>query len=284
MLSGISYWSLPGGLEGTCSLTTALQLAKEQQFDALELAIAPEGAIHVQLTEGECESMREQCDASGIRVNTLASGMSWAFNPVSNDESVRSESIRLHSEAIRRAAWLGCEALLYVPGVVTSPISPAERVRYDHAMDRAKYAVESLLKIAEECRVSLCIENVWNGFLYSPLELRDFIDGVSSDWLGVYFDAGNLLGYQQHPPDWIQLLGSRIKRVHVKGYRDVFGFAGNYEFCELDEGDVPLEETIEALREIGYDGTVVAEMLPFQEGRLERTATTLNALLKAVVT
>jgi len=40
----------------------------------------------------------------------------------------------------------------------------------------------------------LCIENVWNGLFYSPIELRDFVDSFDSEKLGVYLDVGNLIG------------------------------------------------------------------------------------------
>ncbi|EAQ78563.1 sugar phosphate isomerase/epimerase family protein [Blastopirellula marina] len=282
MLTGISYWSMPDGLAGTCDIATALQLAKQHQFDALELAISPGGTLHVDLSQAECEQIRREIEDSGVIVETIASGMSWGCNPASHDEGIRRLAIELHEKALQRAAWLGCQAMLFVPAIVTSPISPGERVRYDHAYQRAEVAVRRLLETAEKVGVDLCVENVWNGFLYSPLELRDFVDSFASDRLGVYFDAGNLLGYQQYPPDWIHLLGSRIKRVHVKGYRDQFDFCGSYEFCELDEGDVPLVETIAALCDIGYDSTIVAEMLPFKEDRLRRTAAALNGLVRQV--
>jgi len=64
---------------------------------------------------------------------------------------------------------------LYVPGVVKSPIS-SEIVRYDRALERARKAINELLPIAEDLDVDLCIENVWNGLFYSPIELRDFVD------------------------------------------------------------------------------------------------------------
>lgn len=284
MLTGISYWSMPQGLDGTCPVPKALELAKSNGFDALELAISPSGVVNVDLTESQCRLMRREIDATGVIVETLASGMSWAFNPVSDEESVRKKAVELHEKALHRAAWLGCDSLLFVPGVVTSPIAPGERVRYDLAYQRAIRAVEQLLKTAERVGVDLCIENVWNGFLYSPLEFQNFIDHFASDRVGVYFDVGNVLGYQQYPPDWISLLGTRIKRVHVKGFREEFGFVGNYEFCGLHEGDVPLIEALNALCEIGYDRTIVAEMLPYKPGLLEQTSHTLNSLLRPSLT
>jgi len=123
------------------------------------------------------------------------------------------------------------------------------------------------------------VENVWNGLFYSPLEFAQVIDDIGSAKVGVYFDVGNVLGYHQHPPDWIETLGKRIKRVHIKDFKHTFGWQGNYDFCDLLKGDVPWKETMAALKKIGYDKTLVAEMIPPNEGILERTSKAMDQIL-----
>ena len=212
-------------------------------------------------------------------VETLGCGITWGANPVSNDAAVRDESVKLHDAALQRAAWLGCKAMLMVPGVVTSPIAPDERVRYDHALDRCRENTRRLAETAERVGVDLCLENVWNGLFYSPVEFASFVDEIGSGRVGVYLDVGNLLGYQQHPPHWIELLGKRIKRVHFKDYSEEFGWEGRYAFSKLGEGDVPWPETVDALQKIGYEKTVIAEMLPWSEGLLEHTSAAMDRIL-----
>ncbi|MFO8014427.1 MAG: sugar phosphate isomerase/epimerase family protein [Phycisphaerae bacterium] len=279
MIKCISYWSMPDGLAGQCPIEDALARATDAGFAGLELCVGTEGVLTPETPEAECEAIRRQVDASGFVVETLASGMSWAVNPTSNDAAVRDRAVELHAGALRRAAWLGCEAMLFVPGVVASPIAPDEKIRYDTAVERARTAVGRLLETAEEVGVDLCIENVWNGLFYSPLELADFVDGFGSGRLGVYFDAANVLGYHQWPPHWVELLGGRIKRVHVKGYRETFGWTGEYAFCCLGEGDVPWDETMAALAAVGYDRTLVAEMLPYSDGLLQQTSAAMDRIL-----
>lgn len=65
--------------------------------------------------------------------------------------------------------------------------------------------------IARKHQIVMGIENVWNKFLLSPLEFRSFIDSFNSEYVGAYFDVGNVLltGYPEH---WIKILGSRIKK------------------------------------------------------------------------
>ncbi|MDC0198411.1 sugar phosphate isomerase/epimerase [Candidatus Thioglobus sp.] len=277
MIKGISYLSFENGLSNNESIDSALSQTKSNGFDALELSVSSEGVINTNSTKPECEIIRKKIDDSGIFVDSIATGMSWSDSPTSDDESIRKKSISLHQDSIKVASYLECKALLFVPGVVKSPISP-EIVRYDRALERLREAINQMLPIAEDLNVDLCMENVWNGFFYSPIELRDFVDSFDSSRLGVYLDIGNLIGYQQYPPHWIELLNSRIKRVQIKDFQENFDWTGGFSFCDIGAGDVPWRETIAALNSIEYNSTIIAEMLPWDETILSRTSAAMDQL------
>ena len=277
MIKGISYLSFENGLSNNESIESALIQTQSNGFEALELSVSNEGVINTNWAESECSAMRKKIYGSGVFVDSIATGMSWGISPTSDDAEVRKNSIKLHQDAIRVASHLDCKALLFVPGVVKSPISP-EIVRYDRALDRLREAINQMLPIAEELDVDLCMENVWNGFFYSPIELRDFVDSFESDKLGVYLDIGNLIGYQQYPPQWIELLNSRIKRVQIKAFQENFDWTGSFSFCDIGTGDVPWKETISALKSIQYKSTIIAEMLPWDETILSRTSAAMDQI------
>ena len=277
MIKGISYLSFENGLSNNESIDSALIQTQSNGFEALELSVSNEGVINTNLSESECSTIRQKIYDSGVFVDSIATGMSWGISPTSDDAEVRKNSIKLHQDAIRVASHLDCKALLFVPGVVKSPISP-EIVRYDRALDRLREAINQMLPIAEELDVDLCMENVWNGFFYSPIELRDFVDSFESDKLGVYLDIGNLIGYQQYPPHWIELLNSRIKRVQIKDFQENFDWTGSFSFCDLGAGDVPWKETVSALKSIQYKSTIIAEMLPWDETILSRTSVAMDQI------
>jgi len=277
LIKGISYLSFENGLENTQSIESALEQTKTYGFDALELSVSNEGIINTNTSKEECRIIRQKINDSGIFVDSIATGMSWGISPTSEDKVTRNKSISLHKDALQVASNLGCKALLFVPGVVKSPIS-SEIVRYDKALDRIRDAINQLLPIAEDLDVDLCMENVWNGFFYSPIELRDFVDSFESNKLGVYLDVGNLIGYQQYPPHWIELLNSRIKRVQIKDFQENFDWTGSFSFCDIGTGDVPWKETIEALKSINYQNTIIAEMLPWDETILSRTSAAMDQL------
>lgn len=278
MIKAISYWSMKDGMAGTHPIDDALATAKAAGFQGLELCIGTDGVLNIDTPRSECEQIRRKVDASGVVVQTLASGMSWGANPVSNDAAVRKKALANTKAAIQRAGWLGCQAMLHVPAVVGCPFVP-EIVRYDLALQRATESIKQLLDVADKANVDLCIENVWNGFLYSPVEFAQFIDSFKHPRLGVYFDMGNGVGVHQHPPFWIEILGKRIKRVHVKDFRENFGWLGSYVFCDLLAGQVPFPQVMDALRKIGYDATLVAEMMPWDPGIIERASAAMDKIM-----
>lgn len=279
MIPSISYWSVAGGLEGTAPLERAMDDAQRAGFAGIELCIGETGALSVTTSEAECRQLRLALDRRGLHCSSLAIGIAWGVNPTANDPAIRARSRELHLAALQRAEWLGCTSVLVIPGIVGSPISPAERVRYADAEVRARAFIESLIPQASRAGIEICLENVWNGFLYAPTAMRDFIDSFSSPQVGAYFDVGNVLGWHQDPVDWIETLGHRVRRVHVKDYKFAFGFSGTFSFCDLGTGDVAWPEVMRALQGIGYNRTIVAEMMPWRAELLPVTSAALNKIL-----
>ena len=273
-----NYWMFEGGLEARKPITEAMQEAKDLGFDAIELAIASEGVLTHKATQVQCEDILTIGQKIGIGISSVASGENWVCSPTSNIKEVRNKSIDFTRKAIQITKWLGTDAYLYIPGSVDVFFLPdAEVISYDVCLQRACEAIRQILPIAEETGAAICIENVWNKFLLSPLEMRDFIDSFNSEMVGVYFDVGNVLltGY---PEQWIRILGKRIKRVHVKDFKRSEGTVKG--FVDLLEGDVDFQTVKKALFDIGYDGYVTAELLPFEPGRPEKTAQAMKKIFK----
>ncbi len=273
-----SYWMFKGGLEANKPISEAMQEAKDFGFDAIELAIANEGVLTHQTTKKQCEDILTLAEKIGIEISSVASGENWLFSPTSNNDEVRKKSIDFTRKAIQITKWLHTDAYLYIPGSVDVFFLPeAEVISYDVCFERACEAIRRILPSAEKTDVVICIENVWNKFLLSPLEMRDFVDSFNSEMVGVYFDVGNVLltGY---PEQWIRILGKRIRRIHVKDFNRSIGTIEG--FVDLLEGDVNFQKVKEALMDIGYDGYVTAEMLPFRPGRPEKTALAMKKIFK----
>ena len=273
-----SYWIFDGGLDGTLPIKSAMEQASKMGFEGIELGIASQGVLTHNTSQAECEEIVREAEKHGLEISGVASGESWTTSPTANDEDVRLKIIDFTQKALQITHWLGSDAYLFVPGAVEVFFLPdAEVIPYDVCYQRASEAISQLVHVAEKLGVAIAVENVWNKFLLSPLEMREFIDNFNTSQVGVYFDVGNVLltGY---PDQWIRILGSRIKRVHIKDFKLSVGNADG--FVDLLEGDVDFEAVKQALSEINYDGYVTAEMIPFTPGRPEKTAAAMKKIFK----
>ncbi len=273
-----SYWIFDGGLDGTLPIKNAMEQASKMGFEGIELGIASQGVLTHNTSQAECEEIVREAEKHGLEISGVASGESWTTSPTANDEDVRLKIIDFTQKALQITHWLGSDAYLFVPGAVEVFFLPeAEVIPYDVCYQRASEAISQLVPVAEKLGVAIAVENVWNKFLLSPLEMREFIDNFNTSQVGVYFDVGNVLltGY---PDQWIRILGSRIKRVHIKDFKLSVGNADG--FVDLLEGDVDFEAVKQALSEINYDGYVTAEMIPFTPGRPEKTAAAMKKIFK----
>ncbi len=273
-----SYWMFDGGLEGKLNIADAMKQAKKLGFDAIELCIASQGVLTDKTTKEQCKAIVAEAKKIGIEISSVASGESWGSSPTSNDAKVRKQIVDFTKKALQVTKWLGTDAYLFVPGAVDVFFLPdAEVIPYDVCYKRAFEAVSKLVPTAEKLGVTVAIENVWNKFLLSPLEMRSFIDSFKSKRVGSYFDVGNVLltGY---PEQWIKILGKRIKRIHIKDFKKSAGTAEG--FVDLLEGDVNFSAVKKALDAIGYKGYVTAEMIPYSAGRPAKTAKAMKKIFK----
>lgn len=291
-VKAISYWSFPGGLEGTAPLGKVFKDAKKLGYRAVEPAVAESGALHVGSSECDCKDILAQAKSSGIRVESLATGLYWAYSLTSSKASVREKAEDYTRRMLQIAKWLKVDGLLVVPGAVDVFFDPnAEVVSYDDVYKRSLAAIKKLAKTAEKVKVAICVENVWNKFMYSPLEFRDFIDAVNSKYVRAYFDVGNVVNFG-YPEQWIKILGKRIKKVHLKDFKiamlaaelkpfkidTLCGFGTG--FVDLGDGNVNWPVVMKALKAIGYSGPLTAEMVPPTPGVLKRTSKAMDKILK----
>ena len=273
-----SYWIFDGGLDGSLPIKSAMEQASKMGFEGIELGIASQGVLTHNTSQAECEEIVREAQKHGLEISGVASGESWTTSPTANDEDVRKKIIDFTQKALQVTHWLGSDAYLFVPGAVEVFFLPdAEVIPYDVCYQRASEAISQLVPVAEKLGVAIAVENVWNKFLLSPLEMREFIDNFNTSQVGVYFDVGNVL-LSGYPDQWIRILGSRIKRVHIKDFKLSVGNADG--FVDLLEGDVDFEAVKQALSEINYDGYVTAEMIPFTPGRPEKTAAAMKKIFK----
>lgn len=275
MKKGISIWSF-----AETDLRKCMELAKSAGFDGIELALDEDSLVSMKSTKEDIFEVKKMAEEIGLELYSVASGLYWQYNYTSaNPENVKYAK-EITKKQLQVASWLGCDTILVVPGAVEVAFDPGEVVEYDVAYERALEALRELAPVAEELNVHIGVENVWNRFLLSPMEMRDFIDKVGSTHVGSYFDVGNVL-YDGFPEHWIKILNKRIKKVHFKDYRRAAGDL--YGFVDLLAGEVNYPAVMAQLENIGYDNWVTAEMLPpythYPETILYNTSNAMDKIL-----
>lgn len=255
MKKSISYWSFTGK-----NALEAMRVAKDAGFEGIELTLDAQGDLTPQTTQEQAQQLRRAAQEIGIALPSVASSLYWTYSFTSDDEQERRMAHQTAVTQLRLARALGADTILVVPGSVSVEFVPERPVvAYDVAYERALEAMRALAPVAQEMGVSVGVENVWNRFLLSPLEMRNFLDAVGSPWVGAYFDVGNVV-YEGYPEQWIRILGKRIKKVHFKDFRRNPG--GLNSFVDILAGDVDWREVRRAFEQIGYDGWVTGEMIP----------------------
>jgi hexulose-6-phosphate isomerase len=144
----------------------------------------------------------------------------------------------------------GADTVLLVPAVVNAEVS------YAQAWERSQRQIRKLLPIAQESKIIIGIEEVWNKFLLSPLEFARYIDSFESPWIRAYFDVGNV-AISGYPQDWIRVLGKRIVKLHIKDFKFEKNVAS---WMPLKEGTIDWHAVHAALEAINYKGTATVEL------------------------
>jgi hexulose-6-phosphate isomerase len=248
----ISIWAFPRNKP----IRDAMKLAHEAGFAGLELAWAEEGEITMSSTPEQMKQLAADARTIGIQITSLATGALWQYPYSSDDPAVREKAKAITRKMLELAAGLGVDAILVVPGLVGRGTSPEMVMPYETVYRRSQEALRELAADAARHKVIIGVENVWNRFLLSPIEMRRYIEEINSPWVRAYLDIGNVLRYG-YAQDWIRTLGSLFVRVHIKDFK----IADN-SFVGLLQGDLDWKAAMAAFREVKYTGWIIAEVSP----------------------
>ena len=218
------------------------QMAREAGFECVEAYTTEDPKV--------VDEIAKASQDTGLRIHGVMNQAHWRYPLSSGDPQAVKISMEGMRTSLRNAKAWGAQTVLLVPAVVDPDTT------YEQAMERSKRQVSELLPLAEQLKVIIAVENVWNKFLLSPIEFVDYVDSFKSPYLQAYFDVGNipLYGYPEH---WIRSLGKRIVRVHFKDFR----FRNRQaEFVNLLDGDINWPGIYDSLQSIGYKGPISLEI------------------------
>jgi L-ribulose-5-phosphate 3-epimerase len=238
---------------GKRSVQEKFQLVKDLGFDGIETRVA--------LGEKNRALVDSYLDASqktGLPIH----GVIHSSNPTLK-------------EAVDQAAYLGAHSVLHV-------VPYNQKIGYFENYQNTQQTIRAATSQAEAKQVMILLENVWATFLIDPVAMAKYIDEINSPMVGAYFDVGNVVRWGW-PPHWIEVLGSRIKKLDIKEYDLKIamneGMRNGFQ-PPLGSGSVDWKKVREELARIKYEGWATAEVKGGDRARLEEIATQMNDVLQ----
>ncbi len=250
-------------IDAGTSLEDKFGIARDAGFEAMEVGNVP--------TMQEAEQLAKASQATKFPIHGVMNMEHWK-SPLSSPEAgVAERTVASMKMSLEQAAMWGASSVLLVPAVVNP------QVRYEEAWQRSQEHIRELIPFAKKAKVVIAVENVWNKFLLSPIEMKTYVDQLKSPWVRSYLDVGNMLLFG-YPQDWIQTLGkNRIAKLHFKDFRFVKRQA---EFVNLRDGDLDWKAVHQALREVGWSGYATVELEKGDAAYLKDVAQRVDLILE----
>jgi L-ribulose-5-phosphate 3-epimerase len=249
------------------SIADRFQLARDTGFEQIECGTTDD--------DRQAQEILAASKKAGVRIHSVMNRDHWRYPLSSRDPEVVAKSVQGLKTSFRNASLWGADTVLLVPGVVNAETS------YQDAWSRSQAEIRKMIPLAEELKVIIAVEEVWNKFLLSPLEFVRYVDQFESPWVRAYFDVGNVV-ISGYPQDWIRTLGKRIVKLHFKDF--TFRQDPNLkkrvaDFVMLREGEIDWKEVYRALAEAGYRGTATVELAAGDKAYLEDVSRRFDLIL-----
>ena len=248
MKKSLNAWSV----DSAAGFEQMFREVKAAGFDGIELNVDKEGAgahsLTLSTTREELAAIKALSGRYELPVVSVSTSL-WGGR-MGVDAAFAEQLLK---QQLFCAGCLGAGGILVVPGGAYPNIPLMEDRRA--CVDFLKSQKETI----EAYGVYVGVENVWNGFFSSPLDMAGFIDEVNHPLVGAYYDVGNVIAFSWSER-WIEVLGNRIHNVHVKDFKRARGIHSGGEWKDIPYGDVNWKAVVPALREAGFDGYLTGEV------------------------
>src|SRR5690242_5966802 len=191
---------------------------------------------------------------TGLAAASVCDHIHWEKPLSAPDEATRQLGLDGLLQSLRDARAYGAGSVLLVPGIVRDGVS------YEQCWERSIVEIKKAIPVARDLGVKISIENVGNNFITTPEQALGFLDAIHSESVGWHFDIGNV-GRRYGPAErWIEVLGKRIVRIHVKDFSTRPAASGvRGERPKLLDGETNWPAVVKALDRAGYQGWGISE-------------------------
>jgi hexulose-6-phosphate isomerase len=144
-------------------------------------------------------------------------------------------------------------------------VRPTRGSTYEECWTRSIAEIRKAIPLAKDLGVTIAIENVGNNFITTPEQAVQYLDAINSEWVKWHFDIGNVGRRGPAAELWIDALGKRISRLHIKDFAplaagaDPNAKASAKDRPKLSEGGTNWPAVMKALDKAGYSGWAITE-------------------------
>jgi sugar phosphate isomerase/epimerase len=234
-------------------LSEAIDALAATGFRQIEITTA---APHLQaggFGKFERHELRRMLADRGLTVTSTNPGF-LDINLLSPNNDFRAASLRAMLGELELAHDLQAPITILIPGR-RHALSPAPDAACRWWLDQA---LDTLLARAEQLGVTIALETSPYGYLGDARTLADLVDRVGSPYLGIAYDVANTLN-QEDPWEGVHTAGHRIRIAHMSDtWRD------RWAHTSPGRGEVDFERYAAALRDIGFDGVTIFELIDME--------------------
>lgn len=218
------------------------KIVSDLGFDGVEVSLLGIGTDRAAL-------IGKQAADCGLEV-TCSTGLGPEADPTSSDPAVKAKAVAALQEAITITNMLGARGLA---GVVAAPWGVFDPANKTARAEQAAQTLGQLDSALADAGVTLGIEalNRFESDLTSTAaETCAIARATGSKHIGVLLDSFHMNIEEKNPPAALRAAGDTLVHYHVSDNDRGVPGSGRYDFAA----------DAAALRDIGYDGWVVAEM------------------------
>ena len=236
-------------------------------FDVLEFQAQPLLDMSIE----HMKYLKKLADECNIEL-TYSLGLDPAYDVSNEDESIRLQGVDYLQRIVDRIGIM--------EGKLLSGVSYAGWGSPNYIVDdkkaiveRSKKSMRSIIKTAEDCGVTYCVEAV-NRFetcvINTAQEALDYVEDIDSPNIGVLLDTYHMNIEEKSISEAIRLAGYKLASFHT----------GENNRSAPGRGHLDWDEIFSTLKEIRYQGRIVSEPFPTMGGEVGRDIKVWRNLLE----
>lgn len=228
-------------------ISDIIQKSKQIGYDGIELQLRDPEKI-------DPDAIIDCCKRNGIEITAIATGLEYSLNGLSmihSDLAQRSEMRRRLFLDVELAEKFNCPVIIgCVRGNIPSGEDPAPY--YDCLREELLYLSDK----AAQHNVTIVLEAInfyVNNYLNSIRQTCDFIDSLDRNNIKLHIDTHHMAIEEFDMLEAVRYAGNRIGYVHFAENNRLYPGAGCVDFWAI----------MQILHQVGYDGYIVMEVVPY---------------------